>query len=148
MVADAGELAEAGVVGLQRRVDGVERQIEEPRLGLVPLDERHRLASEGVREVLLLVGRLLAAEDAGRAEVIVRAAQEAEELVKPAPLRVEFGRRAEMPFADQPGRIPGRLQAIGQRRLGQGQTLAPAAGIELVPEPRLVPAGQQTGAGR
>ncbi len=122
-VGDAGELRQPVVGGLHRRVDGVEGQVEEPRLGLVPLDERHRLAAEGVGRVVEFLDRLGAAQDAGAVEVAVRAAEEAEELVEAALLRVQLRQRAEVPLADQAGGVAGRLEAVGERRLGQRQAV-------------------------
>ncbi len=80
-------------------------------------------------------------------EVAVRAAEEAEELVEAALLRVHFRQRAEVPLADQAGGVAGGLEPVGEGRLGQRQALA-AAGIELVAEAGLVAAGQQPGARR
>src|SRR5437773_11562304 len=42
----------------QRRVDGVERQVEEKRLGPMAVDEGHRLAPEGDGEVIVLASRI------------------------------------------------------------------------------------------
>jgi hypothetical protein len=107
-------------------------------------------------EILLLVRLLRAAQDAGAVEVAVRAAEEAEELVEAALLRVELRGGAEVPLADQPGGVAGGLQTVGQRRLRCRQAgaallallpLAPG-GVEFVAEALLVAAGQQAGAGR
>ena len=108
-----GELRQPVVGGLHRRVDGVEGEVEEPRLGRVPLDERHGLAPEGVGGVVEFLHRLVAAQDAGGLEVAVRAAEEAEELVEAALLRVHLRQRAEVPLADQAGDVAGGLEPIG-----------------------------------
>ena len=61
-----------------------------------PRGRRHRSCSR-------LLYRLGAAEDAGRRrELGVAPAEEAEELVEAAPLRMDLRRRAEVPLADQP----------------------------------------------
>jgi len=67
----------------------------------VPLDEARRLAPEGVRRVIEVLDRLHAAEDAGGLEVVVGAAQEAEELVETALLRMHLRLRPEVPLADE-----------------------------------------------
>ena len=62
-VGDRRESLQPAVGGVHRRVHGVEGQVEEERLGLVPLDERDRLAAEGVGQVFLLLDDLRAAID-------------------------------------------------------------------------------------
>jgi hypothetical protein len=69
MAGDAGELRQPVVRGLHRRVNGVESQVQKPRLRLVPLDERHRLASKVIRGVVEFSDRFVAAQNAGRFEV-------------------------------------------------------------------------------
>ena len=132
-----GNLRQPVVGGLHRRVDGVESEVEEPWLGLVPLDERHRLAPEGVGGVVQFLHRLGAAQDAAGVEVIVRAAEEAEELVEAALLRVHLRQRAEVPFADETGDVAGGLEPVGDGLFAHGQPVV-AAGIELVAEALLV----------
>lgn len=144
-VADGGESCEAVLRRIHRSVDGVEGQVQEPRPLAVTLDERRRLATEGIREVRVLFDGLGAAENASRVEVAVRSAEEPEELVEAAALGLEVGAGAEVPLAHERGRVTGGLQAVGDRRFRRRQALAGAAGIELVAEPRLVPARQQPG---
>jgi hypothetical protein len=79
----------------------------------------------------------------------VRPAEEAEELVEPAPLRVPGGGVAEVPLADQPRDVPGGAEAVGEGRFRERQTdLRAGTGVELVAEPRLVAAGEHPGPGR
>ena len=111
-------------VGVHRRVHRVERQIQEERLLAMLLDERDRLAGERIGQVLLFFDWLVAAED-GRTltgEIRVCAAEEAEELVEAALLRTESIAAAQVPLADQAGRIAGRLQPIGNRRFRKRQS--------------------------
>jgi hypothetical protein len=89
LVLDGGEAVEVSGDRLQRRVHGIEGQVDEERLRAVLLDERHRFPPEGVGQVLLLDDRLHAPQDRvalapGRRDVVVRPAQEAEELVEAA----------------------------------------------------------------
>ena len=149
-IGDGGEFFQAWLIGLQGGVDGVEGEVEEERVGLVAFDEADRFAGEGVGEVggVLLAGRLGAAEDAVGPEVIVRAAEETEELIEAALPGMVVGRGAKVPLADQGGAVPGGLEAVGQGFLGEGQALLGAvAWIELVAEAGLVFAGEQSGAG-
>src|SRR4029079_14865096 len=121
---------------------------EEERSGLVTVDEPDRLPGEGVREIRVVSGRDGAAENARRVEVVVRTAEEAEELVEPPFLRVSLA-RAEVPFAHQAGAVSGRFEPVGHRRFGQWQAqVGPMGRIEFVTEPRLVPAGEEPGPGR
>ena len=76
------------------------------------------------------------------------AAQEPEELVEPPALRVKPGRAAQMPLADDSGHIASRLEAIGNRRLRKRQADVLGVccpGVELMAEPLLVSARQETG---
>ncbi len=71
------------------------------------------------------------------------APEETEEFLEAALLRVKLRRRAEVPFADQAGRIAGGFQPIGDRDFGKRQAdiLLPrclAARIELVAEALLI----------
>ena len=53
------------LAGLQRRMYGIEGQIEKKGLALVALDERDRLAAEGVGQILGLVDRLASCARSG-----------------------------------------------------------------------------------
>jgi len=92
------ELHQPRIVGLHLRVHGVEGQVEEERLALVPLDETDGFAAEGVGEVLLFIGLLRPAEDAFVSEIVVPATEEAKKLVEAALLRVLLRLRTEMPI--------------------------------------------------
>ena len=59
----AGLVAAGGAVGLgdvRGRVDGVEREVEEERVGLVPIDEGRGLPGENAGQVALELNPLLA----------------------------------------------------------------------------------------
>src|SRR5205814_1063261 len=101
---------------------------------------------------------LLAAVDRAEARVVgvevgVGAGEEPVELVEPAVERVEPLLLALVPLPDQPGRVPRGLEPVGDGLLLDREPLPGAAllherRVELVPEPRLVAAGEQRGAGR
>src|SRR5262245_1752646 len=80
----------------------------------------------------------------------MRAAEESEELVEAAFLRMELRIVPEMPFSDQTGCVTRGPEAIRQRRLGERQAdvCTLGAGVELMAEARLVPAGQEPGSCR
>src|SRR5688572_23109241 len=97
------ELCQPRLGGVHRRVNGIERQAKKKRLGFVSLDESHRLACQGVRQVLPLLDRGCAPQD-GRAlvgKVRVSSAQETEELIETAPLRMKRRGAAQVPLTDQ-----------------------------------------------
>ncbi len=144
VVGFVGELGQPRIGRLHRRVHGIKCKIEEPRLALVPLDERGGFAPESVGCIVELRHRLGAAQDAGRLKVIVGAAEETVELVEPALLRMELGLRPKVPFAHEAGDVTGGLEAVGDCPLGEWQA-AVAARIELVTEPGLIPTGHQSG---
>ena len=77
----------------------------------------------------------------------MRAAQKAVELVEAALEWTHVRLRAEVPFANQTGRVAGRFETIGDGGFRERQALG-AAGIELVSEPRLVAAREQARACR
>ena len=143
------------------------------------LDERHRLARERVGQVAGLGGRLAAAHhriervllglllafDRSLGDLVdarlvdgrvveLGAVQEAEELVEAAHHRVLRRRRTEMPLADDPARVPARLQVGGEQDLGDRRAEAlrlaalDAVGVELVAEALLIAAGHERGARR
>jgi hypothetical protein len=134
-------------------VDGVEGDLQEERTVLVALDERDRLATDGISQIGRFLDRLGSPEDVGAplGEVGVGSAEEPEELVEASLLRVELRGPAEVPLADEPRRVPGRFEAVGQGRLRQreAELVAPRLGrVELVAEPLLVATRQEPGAGR
>ena len=65
-IGNRGELFQSFVGGVHRRVHGVERQVEEERLLLMHVDERDRLAGEGIGQILRFVDRFGAAKDRRR----------------------------------------------------------------------------------
>ena len=147
LVGDVGELRQSVVGGLHRRVDGVEGEIEKPGSRLVALDERHRLAPEGIGGVVQFVHLLVAAQDAGLVHVAVRAAEKTIELVEAALGRAHGRFGAKVPFANDAGGVAGGFEALGDGRFGQRHSLR-AGGIELVSEAVLVAAREQGGARR
>ena len=58
-------------------------------------------------------------------EIAVSAAEEAEELVEAALLRMKLRRAAQVPLADQAGRVAGRLEPIGDRGFRERQADLP-----------------------
>src|SRR5262249_28666184 len=101
-----------------------EGEVEEEQLLLVPVDEGGRLAGQDVGQVAVDLDPLLAAVDRAAGfivgvEVRMSAAQEAEVLAEAAAQRVELVLLAEVPFADQPRGVAGRLEPVGDRYLGR-----------------------------
>ena len=123
VVGDRREPLQSAVGRVHRRVDRVEGEVKQERLVLVPHDKRDRFAPEGIGQVLFLLDDLRSPIDgcplAG--EVRVRAPEEAEELVEPAPRGVKPGRGAQVPLADQARHISGRLESVRQGGFRQGQ---------------------------
>ena len=108
-------------------MDGVEREVQEERLLVVARNEVDGLARERVSQVGRLVHRLAPTQDgialrtaSPHGEVAVPAVQEAEELVEAAAQRLELVRHAEVPLADHARGVARRLQAVGERALGDG----------------------------
>ena len=154
---------------LHGRMHGVEGEVEEERPRPVPFDERHRFASERVRQVRLLRDMFPAAEnlpaphralldlldvwtpprpirkqDQGHARPeVVRAPQEPEELVEPPLQGMELGSGAQVPLADRPGRVARGLQAVRQRRFLKGERFVGRPLVTPHAEPLLIPPGQQ-----
>ncbi len=89
------------------------------------IDKGKRLAAERIGQVFGLGDALGAAKDVGPTasvrDVGMRPAEEAEKFVKAAIGRPEALPRAEVPFADDPRRVAGPLQPLGQRRFVAGQ---------------------------
>jgi len=122
-----GEAREVVVGGLQRRVDGVEREVAEPRLRAVPVDEGRGFAPEGVGEVVEFGDRGRVAENgiadvARGVEEVVLAAEEAEVFVEPALELLKLRRIAQVRFADPTGRVAGGLEAVAEGLLRYGKT--------------------------
>ena len=140
-----------------RRVDGVERDVEEQRAGRVVLgDEPRGLAGDQVRAVALVAAGAIVAVPVEAAvadvgEVVERAVVVAVLVVEPAPgrqvVRLEV---AEVPLAAD-GRLVARLlERLRQRPLLERQAvLRPGADhADLEPVPHRVAPGHQGGAGR
>ena len=79
--------------------------------------------------------------------------QEAENLIEPAALRIEFRIAPQVPLPDQPRRVarlaqPVRQRGFGQRQPNRGVGIGGPERIELEAEACLVAAGDQRGARR
>ena len=87
---------------------------------------------------------VLACVRAGGLEIVVSAADEAEELVKATFSGMEPRRIAQMPLAHDAAYIAGVGEDLGQQRFTQGQALSGAEfGIPDVAEAMLVAPGEQ-----
>src|SRR5687768_13487166 len=100
----------------------IERQIAEPRLRVMLLDERHRFACESFRDVSLLFYRLGAAQNeivriAGDVQVVMRAPEEAKEFIEAALQRMKSWLVAEVGFPEPSGRIARSFQSVCDRLL-------------------------------
>src|SRR5437588_11957134 len=98
-------------------MDGVERQVTEPGLRMVLLDENNRFAAESVGGIIDFAHGCRAAQDGimliGRGvQVIVRAAQETEVLVETTFERVKLREVPEVRFAKPAGRVTDFLESV------------------------------------
>ena len=137
---------------LQRRVDGVEREIHEERLRLFTRDECRRRLAEPVREIArLLHGRRAAIDRIVRVvqlEIIVRAAPEkAEHVIEPAQRRAPRHIRPEVPLSKLRRRIARRFEMLRKNLLAHRHSAAClTAGVK--PKPLLIPPRHQPRARR
>ena len=137
---------------LQRRVLGIERQIEEERPLLVLLDPIARPLGIRVGRVeVRIVHRLHVGADP-RVDKVRRIEERrvghrAKELVEAPFRRDKLRRSAEMPLADARSVVSQILQPIGDRRFRHRQpkrgVTRSAAAVEFVAEPRRIPPGHQ-----
>src|SRR5690606_3655256 len=98
---DAGELREARVVGVHRRMNGVEREIKKPRFIFVTLDVVACFTAKSVGKIFLTGNRLSAAQHSVPTKITVRASEESKELVESSLLWMELRLIAEVPFPNQ-----------------------------------------------
>ena len=104
---------------LDRRVDGIEGDIEAEGFGLVPGDEIDRMINDQRGGVPLLFeagGALppveLVALEMG--EVVDVAGKQADEFVEAPGRGIELGQVAQMPFAEDAGGVADTLQRVGE----------------------------------
>ena len=76
------------------------------------------------------------------------AKEKAEELIEATAKRMVFGGSTEVPFANQTVHVTGVCQHVGAGCFGGRQPVVGilvvgSSGVELVPEPSLISAGQQ-----
>jgi hypothetical protein len=156
-VGDVREPCEVHVGCVHRRVHGVVGEIEEERLRPFAPEVGHGAIGQLVGEVRRPCRRRTAVEQrigGVLANIAVRmpAAEKPEELVETALHRVEPLARPQVPLAEERRVVPGGVQPIGQRALGDGQAEFPGrrsdVNVELVPEPLRIAAGQQAGSRR
>ena len=111
----------------------------------MPVDEVERRVCEDVGQIPP-VGLERRAVDVERPlPVIAPAAPESRELVEPAAVRmITRVQCSQMPLANQPGRIPRRLQKVRQRPLAQRQPVQPTSFQRVYrPRPVRIPPGQK-----
>jgi hypothetical protein len=121
----------------ERGVDGVVREIDEERFGLVGLDELHRLVGLAVGEEFTLGtfgqgGDLVGREVAGRLAAGVAADVHVEAVFLRIISFVAFlqcGR--QVPLADTGGRVAGGFKLFGEGDLFEGQEFLPVGDLQL-----------------
>src|SRR5206468_670971 len=92
----------------------------------------------------LFINLLRAAENALIIEIVVSAAEEAEEFVEAALLRMELWLGAQMPLADKSRGVAGGFEAGGDRRFGEREAAAGGTGVEFVAKSCLIAAGHES----
>ena len=125
LVLDVSEPLHVFLQDVHRRVHGIEREIQEERLVLVPVDVSHRLPREVVGEVFS-GHRAVAITQHGAWLLEIRviaaaAAEEAVEMIEAPRVGVELRRIADVPLADRDRGVAGCLQVIAQRLLLDSQ---------------------------
>ena len=150
-ISDGRKPREAFGGGLVRRVRSVKRQIEKPRLTLMPPHKRRRLAPEGLRQMRRGLHRHAVALDRhGVFDRRVRlplakfmaATNEAKRFLKPPLTRRKLRRRPEVPLSDPTGHVARPHQMRRQQRLRGRQSFGVIARIvkriPLVTKPLLI----------
>ena len=117
-VSDGGKFVQAHCFRLHRRVNGIERQIQEERIRLMSIDERNGLATERCGQVCRL-GMLLGPSpdrSCSFVKIGVRSSKKTEEFIETPFLRVKRWTRTQMPFSHQSGCVTRFFESICDRR--------------------------------
>ena len=136
---------------LQRCVLGVERQVEEPRLGFIFLDPVDRTVGIGVGGVEIGIGHGLhfvgnaRIDEVGRVEER-RVVERAVEFVEAALGGAVFRLVAEVPLADGDRGVAEGFQSRRDRGLIAAEADRVGDGVEFVAEARRIAAGHEAGA--